>query len=431
MFWDSWIKKEEEPGIVFGRYDISYVDTNLLEYWNKSVEAFNEKRYLDCYENFFLYYKRDGIKNVEVKRNFDRIDFKFYQGVKKITGYATNEKIYAEVDVIKYSSLPIPLMRQLLDMNFMLNYSKFAINEDKICMKFTSHTVDCSPWKLHYSLEEMAKKADKEDDVLLEKFKESESVEVNFFNKMDEKEKNIKWSYFKKWMDDCLKNIEKLEEPRLSGAVLYNYMRTMFKVYYLLSPEGATVDEIEKFFKKYYGEEVEDAHEKSSQMKKEFMKIHEKSEDKFKKDLYYVRNTFGYKKPYQHQQIANFINDEYQSQVWYAENGYPDVVNAIFEYVIGYSLSTYGMYETTEKLFHIGFEILNRDYFEELGYKRNYFNGDSLNKKAIEKKIAEIIADGNKKGNGLVFSYGELKYDSLNNFIGTYLKSIARLNYME
>ena len=104
------------------------------------------------------------------------------------------------------------------------------------------------------------------------------------------------------------------------------------------------------------------------------MKIHEKSEEKFKKDLYYVRNTFGYKKPYQHQQIANFINDEYQSQVWYAENGYPDVVNAIFEYVIGYSLSTYGMYETTEKLFHLGFEILNRDYFEELGYKRNYFN---------------------------------------------------------
>ena len=42
------------------------------------------------------------------------------------------------------------------------------------------------------------------------------------------------------------------------------------------------------------------------------MKIHEKSEEKFKKDLYYVRNTFGYKKPYQHQQIANFINDEYQ-----------------------------------------------------------------------------------------------------------------------
>lgn len=431
MFWNSWLKKNEDPKIVFGRYDISYVETNLLEYWNKSVEAFNEKRYLDYYENFFKYYNREEKGNIEFSRNFDRIDFKFYQGVKKITGYATNEKICAEVNVVKYSSLPIPLMRQLLDMNFNLNYSKFAINDNKICMKFTSFTSDCSPWKLHYALEEMAKKSDKEDDVLLEKFKEAESIEVNFENKMSDEEKEIKWKYFKKWMDDCFKTVEKLEEPRLSGAVLYNYMRTVFKIYYLLSPEGATVDEIEKFFKKYYGEEVEDAHEKSVQMKKEFVKLSEKTEEKFKKDLYHVRNTFGYKKPYSHQQVANFINDEYQSQIWYSENGYPEVVNAIFEYVAGYSLSTYGMYDTTEKLFHLAMEILNRDYFEELGYKRDYYNGESLNKKGIEKRIAEIIAEGNKKDNGLAVSYADIKYDTINNFIGTYLKAISRLNYME
>ncbi len=81
MFWNSWLKKNEDPKIVFGRYDISYVETNLLEYWNKSVEAFNEKRYLDYYENFFKYYNREEKGNIEFSRNFDRIDFKFYQGV--------------------------------------------------------------------------------------------------------------------------------------------------------------------------------------------------------------------------------------------------------------------------------------------------------------------------------------------------------------
>lgn len=431
MFWDKWLKKEEEPNIVFGRYDISYVDTKLLEYWNKSVEAFNEKKYLECYENFFMYYKREESGNIEFKRNFDRLDFKFYQGSKKIKGYFENGKIYAEVNVVKYKSLPIPLMRHLLDTNFNLNYSKFAINEDKICMLFSSSSLDCSPWKLHYALEEMAKRADREDDILIDKFKEVEQTDANHIKEISEEEKNIKWKYFKKWSDECLKSVEKLEEPRLSGAVLYNYMRTMFKIHYLISPEGVTLDEIEKFFKKYYGEEVEDAHEKSVQMRKEFIKISEKSEEKFKKDIYKVINTFGYKKPTPHYQIANFINDEYQSQVWYSENNYTDVVGAIFEYVAGYSLSTYGMYEGSEKLFHIIMEILNRDYFEELGYKREYFTGDSLNKKAIEKKIAEIAAEENKKGSGVQFPYQDIKYDNLNNFTGSMLKAISKLNYAD
>ena len=54
-----------------------------------------------------------------------------------------------------------------------------------------------------------------------------------------------------------------------------------------------------------------------------------------------------------------------------------------------------------------------------------------MNKKGIEKRIAEIIAEGNKKDNGLAVSYADIKYDTINNFIGTYLKAISRLNYME
>ena len=89
------------------------------------------------------------------------------------------------------------------------------------------------------------------------------------------------------------------------------------------------------------------------------------------------------------------------------------------------------MYRVTDKLFHMIMEILNRDYFEELGYKRGYFIEDTLNKKNIEKRIADIIAEENKTEGEILFSYQDIKYDNLNNFTGTMLKAISRLNYTE
>ena len=64
----------------------------------------------------------------------------------------------------------VPVMRRLLEMNFTLYYSRFALDNERLCMRFESDIETANPSKLYYGLKELATKADKQDDLLVQDF---------------------------------------------------------------------------------------------------------------------------------------------------------------------------------------------------------------------------------------------------------------------
>ena len=67
---------------------------------------------------------------------------------------------FAEASICVMDQNSIPVMRKLMSLNYALLYSKFALRENVLCMRFSSHTIDASPNKLYDALRELSKKAD-------------------------------------------------------------------------------------------------------------------------------------------------------------------------------------------------------------------------------------------------------------------------------
>ena len=123
-------KKEEPPAgpdIAFGRYSDNNKPLAKVTRWTDADTLFKGKKYTDSFDAFFEYLRDDVAQNVVYERNGAEGRFEFYQGSKIVRGHFTNEELKAEVTLAKMPQSSIPVMRRLLEMNFNLYYSRFAL----------------------------------------------------------------------------------------------------------------------------------------------------------------------------------------------------------------------------------------------------------------------------------------------------------------
>ena len=98
------------------------------------------------------------------ERNGVRGRFHFYQGSKIVRGHYDAEHLEAEITLAKMPTPNVPVMRRLLEMNFNLYYSCYALDNGRLCMRFDSDIETANPSKLYYGLKELATKGDKQDE---------------------------------------------------------------------------------------------------------------------------------------------------------------------------------------------------------------------------------------------------------------------------
>src|SRR5258705_4653172 len=168
----KWGKKKEqpEPDISFGRYSDNNKPVAKVNRWTDADNLFKEKKYTESFDAFFDYLRDDAENNVVHERNGAEGRFQFYQGSKIVRGSYDNEHLKAEVTLAKMPQPNMPVMRRLLEMNFTLYYSRYASVEERLCMRFDSDIETANPSKLYYGLKELATKADKQDDLLIQDF---------------------------------------------------------------------------------------------------------------------------------------------------------------------------------------------------------------------------------------------------------------------
>ena len=79
-----------EPEVRFGRYSDIYKKAERYEAWDKSWWLLEEKKYWEAYHQFFLYLGDDKEKNVNVRKEGNKLFFECFQGSKKIIGEANH-----------------------------------------------------------------------------------------------------------------------------------------------------------------------------------------------------------------------------------------------------------------------------------------------------------------------------------------------------
>lgn len=418
--------------ITFGRFSDSFKPKPKVDAWTKSEKLFGEKKFLESYEAFFDYIKDDATNNVTFTRGNGKIDFEINQGSQKVRGTIGENKILAEATIAEYDKLSVAFMRRLMEMNYTLYYSRYALNENKICIKFDSSIPDGPPRKLYYAFKEVATRADKQDDVLLDDFATLKPIDNKQpVEQLPPQEKEIKYKYFRKWIEDMLTRINSLNEDQFSGGISYLLLNTTYKLDYLLAPEGTLMNELEKISWTYFAQDNKPLLEKSRNMKASLKKLLDLSKEQVLEDLYRVKSTFGVAGPAPHASVVDIFDRNVPNVKWYLDNNYLDIALSIYEYLATYCLFTYGMPKPDAQLFHLMMNIIEQDYFTELGLPERYYDTASgkFNEQAVKDKISEIITNGKELYPELAFKTENLKFDTLLNFLRTYVAEMHTLNF--
>jgi hypothetical protein len=428
----GWVrKKEEDPAIPFGRYSDNNKSVDKVQRWTEADQLFKEKEYLRSFDAFFDYLCDDEQNNVIVERTDGVTDFRIYQGSKIVRGKIDNERISAHAAIARMPEPSIPVMRKLLEMDFHLYYSKYALENDKILMMFESDISSASPNKLYYGLKELATKADKHDDLLVNDFKFLEPLDTDHIVPLPEEEKNVKFRFLQKWISETLDYINTLDAEKFSGGISYLLLALVFRIDYLIAPEGKILSDLEKIASAYYNKDDKSSPERNPVMIDGFKKLLKKTQEDICGQFFRSKYTFAIVIPHNLKAIKEAIQNALQNMTWYRDNNYPDIANKVMEYGFAYCQYSYSLPRPLSELFKLFMQINYPAYFKALGFYTNYYDEERnvFNEDAIDDRIDSIIYYWKPKYTALAFRTKKLKFDTLVNFNQGFLQEVSELNF--
>lgn len=425
--------QENQPDIKFGRYSDSYKSKAQYDAWDQSLELFENQEYLACFKAFFTYMRDEAEDNVHFFEEKGQLHFELIQGSKKIIGLANRQKVKAEAKIAITDDLNIGFMRRLMEENFKMRYSRFAIDSDNdITIIFDTSILDASPYKLYYALKEVATKADKLDDLLIDEFDVLHHTDESLLKHDSDYEKEIKYQFVISEIQKVLLEVKSgnLDGTQYPGGIAYLLLNLTYKLDYLTSPEGMLMETLERVHRVYFSNNGNSNLEKNAILIDEFEALMTQSKEDFFKGMYRVKASFGITKSVTHERIVSLIDGELSQVKWYRNNGYDAVALAISGYIVGYLLFIYAIPKPDKDFFHLYYQIVYNRYFTDLGFKLDYVNPKKqiLDEKAIKRAIRETVEVHQKKYPKLKPNLALLSFDSKVNFAHTYLLMIRNLD---
>lgn len=430
----GWGKKKPvetpEPGVVFGRYSDNNKPPAKVNRWTDADNLFKEKKYPESLDAFFDYLRDDMAGNVVYERNGTEGRFELSQGSKIVRGSFNGTVVNAEVTLARMPQPSIPVMRRLLEMNFTLYYSRYAMDTDRLCMRFDSEAFTASPSKLYYGLKELSTKADKQDDLLVQDFASLENTDDDHVTPLSDAEKEVKYSFFQKWIRETLETINGLDADKFSGAIAYLLLSLSYRIDYMIAPEGKLLNRLEKITTIYFRKDERPVTEKNRDMTEEYRKLGELSKEEVIGYLFRSKYTFSIVAPQPYKTISDSIHAANQNMVWYRDNNYPGIACQITEYGISYCQYSYSLPKAITELFHLYMMVNYPDYFSALGFSTVYYDAASnqFRQQAITDKIYAIQNSWKEKYPLMDFKTQNLRFDSLVNFNLTFTNEMEFLN---
>ena len=231
-------------------------------------------------------------------------------------------------------------------------------------------------------------------------------------------------------MDDTLKRFDELDPDKFVGARSFLLLNLTFKLYYLLAPEGVLLDDFRYIQGIFFANNKDTNMQKNYYMADEFRKLSKKPKEEILKSLYSVKATFAVVKPTPYAEVADFIKSEIEKIAWYQNNKYPDIQQAICEYIVAYTCFFFGMVSPVYDFFDVFWQVVNSDYYKKLGFKQDYYNSNSkqFNRNNIEKELNRIVSEYRNEYPNMQFQVSALRYNSNADFVTSFLYETEKLN---
>ncbi len=428
----GWTKKKEtDPGIPFGRYSDNNKSVEKVTRWTEADELFKEKKYAASLDAFFDYLCDNEQQNVVLEKKEGITIFNLYQGSKLVRGEINGEYINAGVALAAMPEPSVPVMRRLLEMNFNLYYTRYALKEGKIYMLFDTELHNATPNKLYYGLKELATRSDKQDDLLLNEFSALSPVDTDHIDQMTDAEKEIRYEFLQEWIRNTLNEIASLDAEKFSGGISYLLLSLVFRIDYLISPQGKLLSELEKIASAYYTKEDKSSPERNPKMIDGFSRLANKSREDVFRQLFRSRYTFAIVPPHNLRLVGEAIETALENMTWYRDNNYPDIANKVMEYGFSFCQYSYSLPRPLTDLFRLFMQINYSEYFSALGFRTKYYDDkkNEFDEEEIKERIGAITDYWKSKYTSLAFKTKKLKFDTLLNFNQSFLQETAQMNF--
>ena len=422
------------PNFNFGRYTDAFKTPANYAAWDRALATFEEGQYLESVEAFMAYLLDEGEENVKWQSERGKLYFEFYQGSKRVTGFADTEQLRASARIARLDAANADLLHRLTTMNYEMKYSRFALDEDDcLTIIFDTPINDASPHKLYHALKEMALRADKQDDLLLDEFADHLSpVEITHLRQLSPGEKELKLAFLRTHVQGVIDYLAggKLNPEEHPGAVAYLLLDLVYRLDYLLIPEGYTMEALERMHRMYFARETDQpVTYKNVRLLSELQHLLRRAPESFAEELYAGSYTFGITLPANHDRLAGLIGAELPNMDWYQDNGYPRVAQAIPGYVAGYALFNYAVPPPSRDLLQLYYRVSEDGYFRQLGYQQQFLGHDGRPaRRAIRAAVGDVAERHRGAYPRLRPAVSQLNFDNMTDFGRSFLDMVRDLD---
>ncbi|NND06655.1 MAG: hypothetical protein HKN87_09765 [Saprospiraceae bacterium] len=423
----------EQPDIHFGRFSGKTKTDTRYDEWDKAVEKFEAQSYCTSVCHILEYLTNEPEKNVQYDCKDETVSFQLLQGSKKITGYADQVQIRAIAKIARVAGSPeIGFMRRLLESNYQLKYGRYCLDDEgDIAIMFDSNLADASPYKVFYGLKEIALAADKHDDLLVEEFSGLSPINVGHIIPLPANLRAVKLAYIQETLQGTLHEIDhgKLNPIQYPGGITYLLLNAIYKLDFLVRPEGQTMETIERMHRFYFENSGLNNVQKNHRLIKELKLLLSRPSDKIESEMYRTTSTFSVVSTANHPKLRDIIQGEIHNMDWYFEKRHFSVALAIPGYIVGHALFSFGLPDLDKSLLLLYYQIVEHEYFRDLGFKYPYLSADGkLDQRSIMKAIAAIKDAHLDAHPFLVPNTKLLIFDHMVLFAKSYLIMISNLN---
>ncbi len=417
----------------FGRFSDAIKTTVQQEAWDKSVIHFENRDYQPAMEEFIHYIENNDRNNVVARQ--DDSGFVIYQGSKSIRVQIKNGQIAAQCQVAETNQMHIGFMRRLLDLNYELKYVKYGLSDDNIItVLFETSLEDASPYKLYFGLKELAIHADKQDDLLVHEFNFLKPIHSGKISKPSKEEANHKLHFLRSNIQESIDLIEsgKLKIEQYPAAGGYILLALLYKIDYLVRPEGKLMDKMEQMHKSYFGQSQKNVLMRLKNLKEELISLGELPEEMIKANLYQSVFTFGFTSPANTSAAFEVIDKELRNIQWYLDNQFDEYVTAIVEYIGGLSLFNFALPEVMKELYTVIYRITENDFFLKVKSLETLVDHQHRpDKTAIRNELNRIERKYKPDYPELDIDIKSLQYDQVSLFLYSYILMIRQLQFQK
>ncbi|MBC7552487.1 MAG: YbjN domain-containing protein [Taibaiella sp.] len=419
-------------GVRFGRYSDNNKRNRKAQCWYQAETYYKEKKYNEAVASFFEYLRDDAKDNVHFYPGDKGFTFDLIQGSRQVTGAGSNGNITATARIVVMEEQNLAAMRRLLDMNYNLQYTRTAIDDDNhICMIFQTDVASASPEKLYFALRELATKADKLDDLLLADFRQLKPAGNDLTTPLTESELNLRLRYLHNWVAETLALGDAQNQDAFSGAIAYLLAGVVYRIDFLLMPEAKMLAELERISALYWDKKDEvTLVERNQMLRAAIAKLGATTKEELAKNMFHSRATFAICPPAKPDRIRDNVYTANKDAKWYMENLYPNIAVAIVEYGVLYTHFIFSMPAVLTNLTTIFMAVLHPAFFTDCGMKIVLYNADDnkFREEEIKQAVDAALEPYTDKFRKMKWDHGRVQYTSLFDFSISFSEQMANLN---